>query len=73
MSINEIDKLSAARLENVKKKTNKEISRLEDNHVRHKEQIKKSHELELVDLQHKNLNQLAKESEKKDPQTDVTS
>jgi hypothetical protein len=66
MSINEIDKLSAARVENVKRKTTKEISRLEDNHVRHKEQIKKSHELELVDLQHKNLNQLAKESEKKD-------
>jgi HSP20 family protein len=66
MSINEVDKLSTARLENVKKKNNKEISRLEDNHVQHKEQLKKSHELELIDLQHKNINQLAKESEKKD-------
>jgi HSP20 family molecular chaperone IbpA len=66
MSINDVDKLSASRIENVKRKTNNEISRLEGNHVRHKEQIKKSHELELVDLQHKNLNQLAKESEKKD-------
>ncbi len=66
MSINDIEKLNSAKIESLNKKNSREISRLEDQHVLHKSEIKRAHESEIVDLQHQNLNQLATETEKKE-------
>lgn len=66
MSIQDLSKLSARQMETLKKKQSREMSRLEDGHQNLKAEMKKSHEAELVDLQHENIRHVSNESDKKE-------
>ena len=66
MSINDIDKLSATKIDSLKRKQNHELARLQEGHSLHKAEIKHAHKNEIVDLQHQNLTELASESDKKE-------
>ena len=66
MSINDIDKLSATKIDSLRRKQNHELARLQEGHSLHKAEIKNAHKNEIVDLQHQNLNELASESDKKE-------
>lgn len=66
MSIQDLQKLSARQMETLKKKQSRETSRLEDGHQNMKAELKKSHEAELVDLQHQNIKHVSDESDKKE-------
>lgn len=66
MSIQDLQKLSARQMETLKNKQSREMNRMEEGHQNLKAELKKAHEMELVDLQHVNQKHVADESDKKE-------
>lgn len=66
MSVQDLSRLSARQIETLKKKQSREMARLEEGHQNLKADMKKSHEAELVDIQHENVRQVSSEADKKE-------
>lgn len=66
MSVRDMEKLGARQMETLKRKQDREIKRLESGHQDLKAELKKSHQAEIVDLNHENERQVAGEADKKE-------
>jgi HSP20 family molecular chaperone IbpA len=66
MSLRDLEKLGARQMETIKRKQDREIKRLESGHQDLKVELKKSHQAEIVDLNHENERQVAGEADKKE-------
>jgi HSP20 family molecular chaperone IbpA len=61
-----MEKLGARQMENLKRKQDREIKRLESGHQDLKAELKKAHQAEVIDLNHENQRQVAGEADKKE-------
>ena len=66
MNINDLEKNNARNIETIKRKQFRELNRLDQDHQSIKEEIKKNHENNMVELESENHRQLVTESEKKE-------
>lgn len=66
MSIRDLEKLNAAHMNSLQRKQKQEVSRLEEGHKNLKTEIKKAQDMEIVDLEHQNMQQVAGVAEKKE-------
>ncbi len=66
MSLRDMEKLGARQMENLKRKQDREIKRLESGHQDLKTELKKAHQAEVIDLNHENQRQVAGEADKKE-------
>ncbi len=66
MSLRDMEKLGARQMENLKRKQDREIKRLESGHQDLKAELKKAHQAEVIDLNHENQRQVAGEADKKE-------
>lgn len=66
MSVRDLEKLSARQMETLKRKQDREIKRLESGHQELKAELKKTHQAEVVDINHENERQVAGEADKKE-------
>lgn len=66
MSVKDVEKLNIRQIETLQRKQGREISRLSEGHDNLKVEMKKANEMELVDLQHENMRQVASENDKKE-------
>lgn len=66
MSVKDVEKIGARQMENLRKKQNNEISRMESDHSKLKAEVKSIQANELVDLQHENERKVASENDKKE-------
>ena len=66
MNINDLEKNNARNIETIKRKQFRVLNRLDQDHQSIKEEIKKNHENNMVELESENHRQLVTESEKKE-------
>lgn len=66
MSVKDVEKIGARQMENLRKKQNNEISRMESDHSKLKSEVKSIQANELVDLQHENERKVASENDKRE-------
>lgn len=64
--IKELEKLNSRQLETLKRRQAREISHMEEAHQNYKAEMKKTHQDEVVDLQHQNLRQVDEAAAKKE-------
>lgn len=65
-AIRDTEKLNQRQIETAKRRNERELKNIENNHSDYKADLKKTHELEVVDIQDNNQRQVTKEATKKE-------